>query len=137
MSGTSMAAPQVTGLTALLMQYFRETGLAEKAGVSPRVLAHSLLMSTAQPLYEEASGGYYSLLKQGAGLTKVDDALAAQAYVLVDGQPDGKVKAELGDDPDRTGSYSFSFTLHNLTDSPLSYVLRTDLFTQDVFEDDV
>ena len=93
-------------------------------------------MSTAQPLYEEASGGYYSLLKQGAGLTKVDDALAAQAYVLVDGQPDGKVKAELGDDPDRTGSYSFSFTLHNLTDSPLSYVLRTDLFTQDVFEDD-
>ncbi len=135
MSGTSMAAPQVTGLTALLMQYFRETGLAEKAGVSPRVLAHSLLMSTAQPLYEEASGGYYSLLKQGAGLAKVDDALAAQAYVLVDGQPDGKVKAELGDDPDRTGSYSFSFTLHNLTDSPLSYVLRTDLFTQDVFED--
>ena len=77
MSGTSMAAPQVTGLTALLMQYFRETGLAEKAGVSPRVLAHSLLMSTAQPLYEEASGGYYSLLKQGAGLAKVDDALAA------------------------------------------------------------
>ena len=135
MSGTSMAAPQVTGLTALLMQYFRETGLAEKAGVSPRVLAHSLLMSTAQPLYEEASGGYYSLLKQGAGLAKVDDALAAQAYVLVDGQSDGKVKAELGDDPDRTGSYNFSFTLHNLTDSPLSYVLRTDLFTQDVFED--
>ena len=38
------------------------------------------------------------MLKQGAGLAKVDDALAAQAYVLVDGQPDGKVKAELGDD---------------------------------------
>ena len=38
-----------------------------------------------------------------------------RAYIMVDDQPDGKVKVELGDDPDRTGSYSFSFTLHNLT----------------------
>ena len=135
MSGTSMAAPQLAGLTAVLMQYIRENDLAEKAGVSPRVLAHSLLMSTAEPLYEEASGEYYSLLKQGAGLVKVDNALAAQAYIMVDDQPDGKVKVELGDDPDRTGSYSFSFTLHNLTDSPVSYLLSADLFTQDVFED--
>ena len=75
------------------------------------------------------------LLKQGAGLVKVDNALAAQAYIMVDDQPDGKVKVELGDDPDRTGSYSFSFTLHNLTDSPVSYLLSADLFTQDVFED--
>lgn len=69
MSGTSMAAPQVAGLTALVAQYIRETGLAEKTGCNVRTLAQSLLMSTAQPLYEEASGGnYYSILKQGAGL---------------------------------------------------------------------
>ncbi len=30
-------------------------------------------------------------------------AISASSYVLVDGQPDGKVKAELGDDPERTG----------------------------------
>ncbi|MGM9639791.1 MAG: S8 family serine peptidase [Faecousia sp.] len=134
MSGTSMAAPQITGLTALMMQYFRETGLAEKAGVSPRVLAQSLLMSTADPLYEEASGGYYSLLNQGAGLARVDKAMDSASYILVDGQPDGKVKAELGDDPDRTGKYTFSFDIHNLTDEARSYTLSADLFTQDVFE---
>ncbi len=86
MSGTSMAAPQLAGLTAVLMQYIRENDLAEKAGVSPRVLAHSLLMSTAEPLYEEASGEYYSLLKQGAGLVKVDNALGCSG-VYYGGRP--------------------------------------------------
>ena len=136
MSGTSMAAPQVAGLAALTAQYIRESGLAEKTGCSIRTLAQSLLMSTAQPLYEEASGGnYYSVLKQGAGLARMDRVIGAESYVLVEGQPDGKVKAELGDDPDRTGVYRFGFTIHNLTDQPLDYALSADLFTQDVFAD--
>ena len=61
--------------------------------------------------------------------------MEAESYVLVEGQPDGKVKAELGDDPDRTGVYRFAFTIHNLTDQPLDYALSADLFTQDVFAD--
>jgi hypothetical protein len=48
---------------------------------------------------------------------------------------DGKVKAELGDDPGRTGEYAFSFTLYNLTDQAQVYTLRTDLFTQAVKND--
>ncbi len=36
--------------------------------------------------------------------------------MTVDGQPDGKVKVELGDDPARAGVYSFSFHLNNLSD---------------------
>ena len=134
MSGTSMAAPQVAGLTALVAQYIRETGLAEKTGCNVRTLAQSLLMSTAQPLYEEASGGnYYSILKQGAGLARVDHAIAAESLLMVEGQPDGKVKVELGDDPERTGVYRFAFTIRNLTNRPLDYALSADLFTQDVF----
>lgn len=135
MSGTSMAAPQVTGMAALLAQYMRENGLEEATGLSARHLAQSLLMSTAEPLREEASGGnYYSILVQGAGLACVDRAAAAGSYVLVDGQEDGKVKAELGDDPDRTGEYSFSFSIHNLTDEDQTYALDADVFTQEVFE---
>ena len=135
MSGTSMAAPQVTGMAALLAQVYQENGLADKAGISPRHLAQSLLMSTAQPLYEEKSGGnYYSLMNQGAGLARVDLAAQADSFIKVDGQDDYKVKAELGDDPERTGVYTFDFTITNITDSEKAYTLDADLFRQDVFE---
>ena len=135
MSGTSMAAPQVTGMAALLAQVYRERNLGDQTGLSARHLAQSLLMSTAQPLREEASGGnYYSLLNQGAGLARVDLAARADSYIEVQGQEDYKVKAELGDDPQRTGVYEFEFTIHNLTDSDKVYALDADLFRQDVFE---
>ena len=135
MSGTSMAAPQVTGMAALMAQFYQENGMAAASGISPRHLAQSLLMSTAQPLYEEASGGnYYSLMNQGAGLARVDLAAAADSFIHVEGQDDYKVKAELGDDPNRTGSYAFDFTITNMTGSEKSYALDADLFRQDVFE---
>ena len=135
MSGTSMAAPQVTGMVALLAEVFRENGLAQKSGISARHLAQSLLMSTAQPQYEEASGGnYYSLMNQGAGLARVDLAAQADSFIRVDGQDDYKVKAELGDDPARTGVYTFDFEISNITDSDRVYALSADLFRQDVFE---
>ena len=135
MSGTSMAAPAITGMAALVAQYLRDTGLAEQEGMQVRHLAQSLLMSTAEPLFEEASGGqYYSLMNQGAGMARVDLATTADSYILVDGQADGKVKAELGDDPDRTGVYTFSFSINNLTDEAQEYLLRADVFRQGVFE---
>ncbi len=135
MSGTSMAAPQVAGMVALVSQYIRENRLAEKTGLSPRQLAHSLLMSTAQPLVDGQSGMYYPVIQQGAGLADVGQAISANSWITVDGQPDGKVKAELGDDPDRLGVYRFSFTAHNLTDSDQVYDLSAELFTQALFED--
>ena len=135
MSGTSMAAPQITGMAALLAQHYQENGMAEESGLSARHLAQSLLMSTAEPLREEASGGnYYSLLNQGAGLARVDLAAQADSFVKVEGQNDYKVKAELGDDPERTGVYEFDFTITNMTDSEKVYELDADLFRQDVFE---
>ena len=130
MSGTSMASPHNAGLTALLCQYFRETGLPEKLGVSPRVLAQSLLMSTATPIVDETTGLPYPVIQQGAGLGNANDAMNADSYILVDGQPDGKVKAELGDDPDRTGVYTFDYTLYNLEDEARQYTLDTNVFTQ-------
>ena len=91
-------------MTALAAQYMEEAGLQEQTGLSTRVLAQSLLMSTAEPLVDAESGSYYPAIQQGAGLANVGSAISASSYVVVDGQPDGKVKAELGDDPERTGN---------------------------------
>lgn len=57
-------------------------------------------------------------------------ATSADSYILVDGQEDGKVKVELGDDPDRTGEYSFAFTVTNLDGAEHQYDLSADVFTQ-------
>lgn len=138
MSGTSMAAPQVSGMAAIFAQFYRENGLAEKTGVGQRTLSQSLLMSTATPLVEKESGSYYAVFSQGAGLANVDHAIHAHSYIMMDekanaGAKDGKVKVELGDDPEKTGVYSFAYTLHNLLDEPAYYELETDVFTQDVF----
>ena len=133
MSGTSMAAPQMAGMAALVKQYIEENDLHQEE-LTDRALVQSLLMSTAIPLMEEASGNYYSILRQGAGLAAVDQAVSAVSYLTVDGQNDGKVKAELGDDPNRTGEYTFAFTLHDLSGQDFAYVLSADLFTQAVLE---
>ena len=134
MSGTSMAAPQVAGMVALLAQYMRETGLAEKINVSPRVLAQSLLMSTSVPMLEETSESYFPIMQQGAGLARVDLATLATSYIMVKGQDDGKAKAELGDDPQRTGVYKFTFDINNMTGEAQEYALRADLFRQNAFD---
>ena len=131
MSGTSMSSPHVAGLAALASEYIADKGLAEQTGLSQRVLAQSLLMSTAQVLMENELP--YSVRNQGAGLASIENMILADTYILVDGQSDGKVKAELGDG---TAERSFTFTLNNLTDSEQTYALSAQMMTSGVAEID-
>lgn len=139
MSGTSMAAPQAAGMAAVVGQWLEEEGLATKLNLSPRTLIQSLLMSTAVPMEQEV-GRYYPVIRQGAGLSNVGAAVLANSYVLMNadatsGFDDGKVKVELGDDPDRTGEYEFSFTLNSMNDLEQKYQLSAELFTQGLISD--
>lgn len=84
---------------------------------------------------------YYPVLRQGAGLANVANAVTSGTYILMDeganaGAADGKVKVELGDDPSRTGKYSFGFTIHNLEDEAAYFDLSADFFTQDLMSSD-
>ncbi|MBQ7871552.1 MAG: S8 family serine peptidase, partial [Oscillospiraceae bacterium] len=138
MSGTSMASPQVAGMAAVVAQYIRENGLEEKTGLDNRTLAQSLLMSTAEPIVDGNSGVYYPVIQQGAGLANVGNAVSADSYILMaenatKSWKDGKVKVELGDDPDFTGKYTFTFSLNNLADVEKSFTLSADFFTQEIF----
>ncbi len=131
MSGTSMAAPQIAGITALVKQAIRERGLSQE-GITDRALAQSLMMSTAVPM-RDGNGNFFPVIQQGSGLVNTAAATSADTYVLVDGQPDGKVKAELGEDPERKGEYQFAFQIRNLEDRAKTFSLSADVFTQDNF----
>jgi hypothetical protein len=123
-------------MAGLLGQYIRENDLCTKTGMTQRQLINSLLMSTAHPVFD-ADGNYWPVIRVGAGLAHVDDAINAKSVITVDEgstmfpdtAKDGKVKIELGDDPEKKGEYEYSFTVMPLEDSK-EFTLRTDTFIQ-------
>lgn len=134
MSGTSMAAPQIAGIGALVKQYIESKGLS-RSDLTDRALAQSIMMSTAEPVVNNENDAYYPVIQQGAGMVNAAAATSADSYIKMQADAtaswaDGKVKAELGDDPARTGGYDFSFTVNNLDGRTHAYALSAELFTQ-------
>lgn len=126
-SGTSMASPQIAGAAALVKQYL-EDKYPDISGGQLHARTNQLLMSTAIPCTED-NGLEFSPRKQGAGLLNVGNALGSQAYLSVADQSGQRPKAELGDDPEKSGTFSYTFQVSNLTGDSLAYELKNTLLT--------
>ena len=147
MSGTSMAAPNNSGVATLLRQYVTERFFNDKKDNFGNLTAEDqrevtamvnrLMMSTAD-IVTNKNGLPYSVRKQGSGLVNLTDSTLTDAYILTYDRNDGSVmdksKIELGDDPDKTGIYTLNFSIENFGSSAVSYDISTHVMTEGVSE---
>ena len=135
-SGTSMACPNIAGVSALLRGYVMDRFPAIKDDpVKVTAMVNRLLMSTADVVYN-TNGLPYSVRKQGAGLANLNASAATAAYILtydrLTGEEMDTSKIELGDDPQKKGVYTLKFSIVNFGSSTLSYDISAYVMTEGV-----
>ncbi len=138
LSGTSMATPNMSGVTALMRQYVLSTFPELRNNpVEVAALVNRLMMSTADIIYN-VNGLPYSVRKQGAGLANLTSSAATPAYIVTYDRKNGSImdksKIELGDDPSKTGVYTLKFSINNFGDSSLAYDVSAYVMTEGVSE---
>lgn len=88
-SGTSMAAPNISGMSALLLENYAER-YPELSGPERLARARTALMNTAIPV---KNGEHVAPPRQvGAGLAQMHNALDTNVYATVDGEPAVELK---------------------------------------------
>ena len=133
LSGTSMATPQMAGVSAVVLQRVQSDPLFASMSAREKVdVAQNLIMGTAAPIVDPAqdTGAYYSPRKQGAGLVDALAATTSSVYPTVVGAPEqSRPKADLGDG---TKGWHFDVTLHNLSGVEATYELSSQALSENV-----
>ncbi len=146
-SGTSMATPNIAGLTANVRSY-----IAQKyPDLTPKQvtqLTNQLMMSTAT-IVKDQKGLPYSPRKQGAGLASLENIIETNAYLYTVeneiinsahgdyyGAIDNRPKLELGDDKSKVGKYTLSFYVRNDGATALKFKLNTLFMTESSTRED-
>ena len=130
-SGTSMATPQMAGISAIVLQRVQSDPLfASMSARQQADVVQNLIMGTARPLTDAAqtSGALYSPRKQGAGLVDALAATTSSVYPTVVGAAEqSRPKADLGDG---TKGWHFDVTLHNLSGTAATYELSSQALSE-------
>ena len=133
MSGTSMATPQITGVSAVVLERVQNDPLFSSMSARQKAdVVQNLIMGTAVPVVDPnvGSGAYYSPRKQGAGLVNVQAATTSSVYPTVNGAADAsRPKADLGDG---TKGWHFDVTLHNLSGTAATYDLSAQALSENI-----
>ncbi len=141
LSGTSMAAPNQAGATALVRQYVKFSDELNKLAADGQKLTpqeitkvvNQLMMSTADILNNK-DGLAYAVRKQGAGLMSLKKSVTTSAFIVTyeNGNEMDKSKLEIGDDEERKGVYTMTFGIRNFGSSTLTYDVGSIALTEGV-----
>lgn len=129
LSGTSMAAPHMTGAAALIRQYIEEN-YPDKYENSAKFI-ENLTMTSAKILCHYSDRPPFSPRHQGAGLLDLEAATKTPVILLGD---NGKTKISLKDK--LTDTFEIEFTAKNFTDTDVTYDTVTLYVTSDSINGD-
>lgn len=143
LSGTSMAAPNQAGATALIRQYVNElnedddTAIISGLTVNQKTaLVNQLMMSTTD-IVRNVNGLPYAVRKQGSGLVNIAKATTTASYITTfdeNNEVMDKTKLELGDDKEKTGVYTMKFAVNNISGAAVTYKVGSIVMTEGVSE---